>query len=96
MSFGNYENIEMTAEVEDGESVSEVLKSLEQQIGLEVEKRGSATLMLDQALAQREQLTKQIDEQKRELEWLTNKISDFRKFCEDHNLNTESFDDLPF
>lgn len=39
MSFGNYENISMSADVEDGETVGEALGKLEAVINEEIKKR---------------------------------------------------------
>ena len=41
MSFGNYENISISADVEDGETVGEVIGKLEAVINEEIKKRNN-------------------------------------------------------
>ena len=92
MSFGNYENISMSADVEDGETVGEAIGKLEAVINEEIKKRNNYHLeksCVDNLEYRKSQL-------KEGIEHLENRYNKMKAFLEMHGVRICEITELPF
>ena len=92
MSFGNYENISMSADVEDGETAGEVIGKLEAVINEEIKKRNNYHLeksCVDNLEYRKSQL-------KEGIEHLENRYNKMKMFLEMHGVRIGEVTELPF
>ena len=92
MSFGNYENISMSAEVEENETVREALGKLEAAINEEIKIRNKYHLeksCVDNLEYRKSQL-------KKDIEHLENRYNKMKIFLEMHGVRIDEITELPF
>lgn len=92
VSFGNYENISMSADIEEGESVEVCLAKLEHAIQCELDRKNSYTTVFNNVQS--------LEHQKRSLESdfdaLKSKIFILKEFLKSHGVDVDKFEQLPF
>ena len=92
VSFGNYENISLTGELEEGDGVMGALVELEAEIKRALDKRDeffNAISTIDGHQGTIIQLSKEVND-------LQIKKSKICAWAEKHNIQDVAFDDLPF
>ena len=92
MSFGNYENISMCAEVEESEIVSEVVAKIENSLQEEIYKK-TGTRRLSSEVSSLRYEKERLSE---DVEQLKNKIGRLTKFLADHGVTVTYNSELPF
>lgn len=96
MSFGNYENIEMTAEVENGETVKEALGKLEETMGSIIQEKDQfhrSYRQINAYLSETKDQLAQLDSEIIQKKEVLNRINEWLK---KHNINVDVKYDLPF
>ncbi len=92
VTFGNYENISMSATLDREETVSEALNKLELTIDSEIGRKKS----IEQLAHSVEHLTAQKDNLTREIQELSRKKALILKWASKHKVNVSALSELPF
>lgn len=92
VSFGNYENIGMTAELNENDDISGAMFLLEQTIKNEIEKKGYVSGMandVERLKIEKAQLQHEVDDMQKTK-------SEIESWCTKHNLPISALSELPF
>ena len=96
MSFGNYENIEMTAEVENGETVKEALGKLENEMEKIIEEKDSFKKTVNRLISDGVAAESRLRSLNDEIENRTQRLVKIDDFMKKHNISWSFEEELPF
>jgi hypothetical protein len=95
-SFGNYENISMSADVGDNDTIDTVVKALDTLMQSQIDMIEANRNEYYRKSLTASELEADINSKKSELDALVARVDKYKAFCQKHGISIPDINELPF